>query len=95
MLNGALETSVQVTVSTEDGTATSSDPADFVALAGEVLEFNATTSSQPVSVRILDDNILENDENFFAFLNSSNGAVILAPGRAMATIQEQPGDDGG
>jgi len=94
VLGGTLETSVQVTVSTADGTATSTDPADFVALAGEVLEFNATTLSQTITVTIVNDNILESDEDFFALLDTTNSAVTLDPRTATAVIQEQPGDDG-
>ena len=95
VLSGVLESSVIVTFSTSDGSATSSDPADFVPLSNMAVEFNAAIQSQTITVTILNDDILENSENFFGVLATPNtDNVVLDDALAEVTILEQLGDDG-
>ena len=92
ILSGTLERSVEVFFSTTDGTATSIDPLDFNPLTDVVLQFNASTSSIPVIVTIVDDHILENSETFFGNLRTSDSSVVVGSRRTNVTILEQGGD---
>jgi len=95
VLNGTLERSVFVAFSTSDGTATSSDPADFDPLSNVVIEFNGAMLSQTVRVTIINDDILENAENFFGQLSTTDiNNVQLDQALAEVTILEEFGDDG-
>ncbi len=93
VLVGILERSASVTFSTMDGTATSTGPADFVALSNVTLEFSAGTSSHQVTVTIVNDDIVEDPETFFGNLTTSDDSVQLAPRTATVTIREEFGDD--
>ena len=92
-MSGILERSVEVFFSTSDGTATSIDPLDFNPLTDVVLQFNASTSSIPVIVTIVDDGILENSEAFFGNLRTSDSGVVFDSRRVNVTILEDT-DDG-
>ena len=92
IISGSLERSVEVFFSTSDGTATSIDPLDFNPLTDVVLQFNASTSSIPVIVTIVDDGILENSEKFFGNLRTSDSGVVVDSQRVNVTILEDIGD---
>jgi len=86
LLNGTLERTVEVLFSTNEGTATSTDPVDFSAVINLVITFGPSTTRQLVTVLIADDNIVEDNEQFFGSLNSSDGAVSLMPETAEVDI---------
>ena len=91
-MSGKLERSVEVFFSTSDGTATSIDLLDFYPLTDVVLQFNASTSSFPVIVTIVDDDILENSETFFGNLMTSDSGVVVDSQRVNITLLEDTGD---
>ena len=78
---------------TTDGSATSSDPMDFTAVINEPVIFSPSTSSNEVTVTIVDDNIVENSEFFYGNVSTNDGAVNLGPSAAKVTISETEGDD--
>ena len=92
IMSGTLERYVEVFFSTSDGTATSIDALDFNPLTDVVLQFNASTSSIPVVVTIVDDGILENSETFFGNLRTSDSGVVVDSRRVNVTILENTGD---
>ena len=92
IISGSLERSVEVFFFTSDGTATSIYPLDFNPLTDVVLQFNASTSSIPVIITIVDDGILENSETFFGNLRTSDSGVVVDSQRAIVTILEEAGD---
>ena len=92
IMSGTLERSVEVFFSTSDGTATSIDPLDFNPLTDVVLQFNASTSSIPVIVTIVDDDIPENSETFFGNLWTVDSGFVIDTQRANVTIHDQAGD---
>ena len=63
-----------------DYTVTSSD-----------LTFNTTTSSQTVTIPILEDNFVEDFETIIVTLMSADPAVILDPSSASVTIEDDDG----
>ena len=52
------------------------------------LLFDAVTTSIPITVIIIDDDFLENNEDFFSLLSTTDAAVNLIPQRATITIVE-------
>ncbi len=88
VLEGTLERPAEVIFSTTDGTATSIAPIDFEAITGSVLQFDQDTPTVTVTVTIIDDAILENVENFFGNLVTSDSAVDLGPDTATVNILE-------
>ena len=63
-----------------DYTVTSSD-----------LTFEAATSSQTVTIPIVDDDIVEGSETIIVTLTSADPAVILNPPSASVTIEDNDG----
>ena len=63
-----------------DYTVTSSD-----------LTFDAATSSQTVTIPILDDDIVEDSETIIVTLTSTDPAAILNPSSATVTIEDNDG----
>ena len=63
-----------------DYTVTSSD-----------LTFNASTSSQTVTIPILEDDIVEGSETIIVTLTSADPAAILSPPSASVTIEDDDG----
>ena len=86
LLSGTLERPVQVLFSTEEGTATSTDPVDFTGIRNLVLTFDPSTDRHLVMVSIANDNIVEDSEMFSGSLNSSDRAVDLMPETAQVEI---------
>ena len=93
ILEGRLERNAVVSFSTTDGSATSTDPTDFNAVSDELFTFSPSTSSNEVTVTIINDDIVENSEFFFGNLSTTDGAVNLDPSAARVTISETEGDD--
>ena len=52
------------------------------------LTFDGNTDRLPVTITIIDDSILENTEDFFAVLATSDAAVSLSPEQATINILE-------
>ena len=67
-------------VATVDYTVTSSD-----------LAFNATTSSQTVTIPILEDDIVEDFETIIVTITSADPAAIVNPSSASVTIEDNDG----
>ena len=55
------------------------------------LTFDAVTSSQTVTIPILDDNIVEDSETIIVTLTSTDPAAIVNPSRASVTIEDNDG----
>ena len=55
------------------------------------LAFNATTSSQTVTISILEDSIVEDSETISVTLTSADPAAILSPPSASVTIEDNDG----
>ena len=92
LIDGELARPVQVDLTTVDGTATSTAPADFVAPGLPIiLEFTPDQSQQEVQITINDDVIVENTERFAAILSTVDQAVILDPERATVEITDATG----
>ena len=91
VLAGQLARTVSVEFFTQNGTATSTTPVDFDSIdqrAPITLQFSPDELIQQVTVKIIDDNITENTEQFSGLLSSSDAAVILAPDTASVEIQD-------
>ena len=63
-------------------------PGDFVDPVEIVLQFDSISNSRTVTITIVDDNVLEDDETFFGNLVSTDPQVIAAPRTAVVTIVE-------
>ena len=55
------------------------------------LTFNASTSSQTVTLPILEDKIFEGSETVIVNLTSADSAAIINPQSASATIEDNDG----
>jgi len=81
---------VTVNYATADGTATAGS--DYVAANG-VLTFLPGTTSQPITLTVKDDTVVEADETFFVNLSGAVNAAI-ADGQGQATIVDEDGING-
>ena len=91
VLAGQLARTVSVDFLTQDGTASSTAPADFNRVAEQspiTLQFSPSDLVQQVTVTIIDDDITENPELFAGLLFSINSAVILDPNTASMEIRD-------
>ena len=61
------------------------------AVTNSDLAFNTTTSSQTVTIPILEDNIFEGSETIIVTLTSADPAAIVNPSRASVTIEDNDG----
>lgn len=93
MLEGVLERDVVVFFSTTDGSATSTDVADFNSVSDEPLTFGPSTISNNITVVLVDDDIVEDFEMFFGNLSTIDSSVNLDPSVARVTVGETEGDD--
>ena len=91
VLNGMLARPVRVSFITNDGTASSTSPEDYIPVSNLVLEFDATTLSSQINISIVNDDILENPEFFYGNLSTSDGAVQLYPAAATVNIVDDDG----
>ena len=64
---------------------------DYVATSSD-LTFNATTSSQTVTIPILEDSIVEGSETIIVTLTSTDPAAILNPQSASISIEDNDGN---
>ena len=92
VIGNNLRRPAEVIFSTRDGSATSIDLRDFENLGDVLLQFNKITGRRTVTILIDDDDILENIENFFGELRTSDGSVGLNP--AGTEIQILNSEDG-
>ena len=86
LIQGELQRSVEVLFSTLSDTATFKDPKDFQSLQGVVLQFDELIIRNKVSVTIINDNIFEDDEAFFASLVTNDADVDFGNNNATITI---------
>ena len=87
VLAGQLARPVEVDFTTQDGTATSTAPEDFVNPALPItLQFTPDDLEREVVVTIIDDDITENIEFFNGLLSTIDRAVILNPDIANVDI---------
>ena len=63
---------------------------DYRVTSGD-LTFNTTTSSQTVTIPILEDNLFEGSETIIVILTSADPAAILNPQSASVTIEDDDG----
>ena len=63
---------------------------DYVVTSSD-LTFNAATSSQTVTISILEDSLVEGSETVIVTLTSADPAVILNPSTASVTIEDNDG----
>ena len=93
LLGGELARSVEVDFTTEDGTATSTAPADYISPAVPItLQFTPDDMVEDVRVTIMDDDIFEYAERFTGVLLTIDRAVILSTDRANVEITDNDGE---
>ena len=88
IISGELARPVEVILSTEDATATSTAPVDYINPGDITLQFDSVTDTQFARITIMDDDIYEDQEFFISNLISFDGSVIINPGRAEVVINE-------
>ncbi len=88
VISGVLGRPIDAIVTIEDGSATSTAPADFIDPGTVSISFDEFISEQQVFVTIIDDDVFENIEMFFANLVSFDPAVTTVPARAEVSISE-------
>ena len=86
LVQGELQRPVEVLFSTQSGTATSEDPKDFQSLQNVALQFDELLIRNQVSVTIINDNIFEDEERFFASLVTNDADVDFGNKNATITI---------
>ena len=86
LVQGELQRPVEVLFSTLSGTATFEDPKDFQSLQNVVLQFDEIMTQNEVLVTIINDNIFEDDEMFFAPLITNDADVDFRNNNATITI---------
>ena len=59
------------------------------------LQFNSGTNRQCVDIPVVNDTVLENDEDFFAVLNSTDSSVIVSPDTARVVIEDNDRESSG
>ena len=63
---------------------------DYIATSSD-LTFNASTSSQTVTIHIREDDIVEDSETITVTLTTADPAAILNPSSASVTIEDDDG----
>ena len=86
LIQGELQRSVEILFSTQSGTATFKDPIDFQSLQGVVLQFDDIMLQNEILVTIINDNIFEGEEIFFASLVTNDADVDFGNNNATITI---------
>ena len=87
VLAGQLARTLSVDFSTQDGSATSTDPVDFNNVT-QAVQFFPTDLFRGVTVTIIDDDLRENAERFTGLLSSTDAAVILDPSTTTVEIED-------
>ena len=85
LVSGTLERTVTFTLSTQDDSATSTDPVDFTAVLEE-LTFDQSTARQCVDIPITDDDRVEDPENFTVVISGDDPDVNFMPPTSVVTI---------
>ena len=86
LVQGELQRPVEVLFSTLSGTATSENPKDFQSLQNIVIQYNDIMHQEEVSVTIINDNVFEDGERFFASLITNDADVYFRIKNATITI---------
>ena len=86
LLQGELQRPVEVLFSTLSGTATSEDPKDFQSFQRVALQFDKLMIQNEAFVTIINDNIFEDEEIFFASLVTNDAFVDFGNNNATITI---------
>ena len=63
---------------------------DYIVISSD-MAFNASTSSQTVTIPILEDSLFEGSETIIVTLTSADSAAILNPSSASVTIEDDDG----
>ena len=84
-LNGILERTVYLSLTTADNSATSRDPRDFTALSDE-LQFNQNTSTLCINISISNDNKVEYSENFMVGISGNDSDVDYGTRHSTVTV---------
>ena len=87
VVQGGLGRPVEVLFSTLSGTATSEDPKDFQSIQNVVLQYNII-HQEGISITIINDNIFEDGERFFASLITNDIDVDFGIKNATITIYD-------
>ena len=88
IVRGMLERSATVSLSTRDGSATSTSPRDFSAVSTE-FTFDPHTSMVCTNISVKDDKIAESSESFMVMLSGSDpGVEFVSPTTAIVTIND-------
>ena len=83
---GDPNTTISVNYATSNGTATAGQ--DYVATSGTIV-FSPGETQKFISITILDDNLIENSENFFvALTGATNASIGSAASQATVTIAD-------
>ena len=91
LVQGELQRPVEVLFSTLSGTATSEDPKDLQSLQNVVLVFDDNMLQNEVFVSIINDNIFEDDEIFFASLKASDAYVDFGDNATITIVDDDDG----
>ena len=91
LVQGELERPVEVLFSTQSGTATSEDPKDFRPLQRIPLQFDELLIQNQVLVTIINDNIFEGEERFFASLVTNDAFVDFGDNATITIVDDGDG----
>ena len=64
------------------------DDLDYIGQSNVLLIFNAATRRLNVSVKLIDDNTYEREEDINGILNSDSPRVTVSPDNALAIIED-------
>ena len=87
LISGTLERTVTFTLSTQDGSATSTDPLDFSAVLKN-LTFDQMSSRQCLEIPIEDDDIVEEPERFTIVISEDDPDVDITTPTSVVTITD-------
>ena len=87
LISGTLERIVTFALSTQDGSATSTDPLDFSAVLKN-LTFDQKSSRQCVDIPIKDDDIVEEPERFTVVVTRDDPDVVITSPTSVVTITD-------
>ena len=91
LIQGELQRPVEVLFSTLSGTATSEDPKDFQSFHRPLLQFDELMIQNEVSITIINDNIFEDEEIFFASLITNDSFVDVGDNATIIIVDDGDG----
>ena len=91
LLQGELQRPVEVLFSTLSGTATSEDPKDFQSFQRVALQFDELMIQNEAFVTIINDNIFEDEEIFFATLTTNDAFVYFGDNATITIVDDGDG----